>query len=151
MATFSELFGGSPTVTADAPGRVNLIGEHTDYNGGFVLPAVIPQRTVVELGPRADRHMRVWSANVDEDQRLVDFDLGEETATGTWGDYIQGVCVALAQRGFRLQGANLRIESSVPLGTGLSSSAACICAASTCASSRRCPSAAACRRAPRSR
>ena len=124
MASFNDLFGGSPTVTADAPGRVNLIGEHTDYNGGFVLPAVIPQRTVVQMAPRADRHVRVWSANVEEAERLATFEIGDERPTGTWVDYVQGVCVALGQRGFRLQGANLRIESSVPLGSGLSSSAA---------------------------
>lgn len=124
MASFTELFGGSPVVTADAPGRVNLIGEHTDYNGGFVLPAVIPQRTVVQLAPRAGRRVRAWSANVDEAHRHAAFDLGDERRTNNWVDYVQGVCVALRQRGYVLRGADLRIESTVPLGSGLSSSAA---------------------------
>ena len=124
MATFYELFGAQPAVTADATGRVNLIGEHTDYNGGFVLPAVIPQRTTVQLGRRQDRQVRVWSANVDQAGPPARFTLGEERRTGAWVDYVQGVTVALRQRGFTLCGADLRIESAVPLGSGLSSSAA---------------------------
>ena len=60
---FRDLFDREPAVRAEAPGRVNLIGEHTDYNGGFVLPTVIPQRTVVEMAPRVDRIVRVSSAN----------------------------------------------------------------------------------------
>ena len=62
--SFAALFGRSPSVTADAPGRVNLIGEHTDYNQGFVLPMPIPQRTVAELAPRADEQVRAASASL---------------------------------------------------------------------------------------
>ena len=124
MQTFADLFGTAPAVSAEAPGRVNLIGEHTDYNGGFVLPTVIPQRTRVELVPRPDANVRVWSANVDEARRMEQFVLGREAVTRTWLDYVQGVTVALRQRGFHLRGADMRIESTVPIGSGLSSSAA---------------------------
>ena len=124
MPTFLDLYGVSPSVTADAPGRVNLIGEHTDYNGGFVLPTVIPQRTAVELSPRSDQLVRVWSANVGEAGQAVEFTLGRETPARTWVDYVQGVTVALRQRGYQLRGADMRISSAVPIGSGLSSSAA---------------------------
>ena len=124
MPTFLDLYGVSPSVTADAPGRVNLIGEHTDYNGGFVLPTVIPQRTAVELSPRSDQLVRVWSANVGEAGQAAEFTLGHETPARTWVDYVQGVTVALRQRGYQLRGADMRISSAVPIGSGLSSSAA---------------------------
>ena len=124
MKTFSDLFGAPPAVVAEAHGRVNLIGEHTDYNGGFVLPTVIPQRTRVELAPRPDSVVRAWSANVGEEQRTAEFTLGREAPTRTWLDYVQGVTVALRQRGYRLRGADIRIDSTVPIGSGLSSSAA---------------------------
>jgi galactokinase len=124
VQTFADLFGTGPVVAADAPGRVNLIGEHTDYNGGYVLPTVIPQRTRVELVPRPDALVRAWSANVDDAHRLVQFTLGQESRTRTWADYVQGVTVALRQRGLHLRGVDMRIESTVPVGSGLSSSAA---------------------------
>jgi galactokinase len=124
VPTFLDLYGVSPSVTADAPGRVNLIGEHTDYNGGFVLPTVIPQRTTVELSPRSDQLVRVWSANVGETGQAAEFTLGHETPARAWVDYVQGVTVALRQRGYQLRGADMRISSAVPIGSGLSSSAA---------------------------
>jgi galactokinase len=108
-------------VTADAPGRVNLIGEHTDYHQGFVLPTVIPQRTRVRVTRRADRLVRAISRETDG--RPVQFSLGAEMVTHTWIDYVQGVTVELRALA-DLPGFDLAIESDVPVGSGLSSSAA---------------------------
>jgi galactokinase len=121
--TFDDLFGRRPAVTASAPGRVNLIGEHTDYNGGYVLPTVIPQTTVAELAPREDRTARVWSANVPE-PRLVTYVMGTETRTGSWSDYVQGITWVFGAAGYGIGGFDARVTSGVPLGSGLSSSAA---------------------------
>lgn len=107
-----------------APGRVNLIGEHTDYNGGFVLPAAIPQRTGVELARRPDRLIEVWSANMGPAGEMRTYALGEEAPDGTWIDYVKGITLILSARGLPVSGASMRIESAVPEGSGLSSSAA---------------------------
>jgi galactokinase len=122
MTGFRKRFGREPQVRVSAPGRVNLIGEHTDYNGGFVLPTVIPQRTVVELARRSDRNVRVSSANTGG--AIAEFGLGRESRRGDWADYVQGITWALADADYTLGGADIRIESTVPLGSGLSSSAA---------------------------
>ncbi len=119
--SFARLFGRPASVTADAPGRVNLIGEHTDYNDGFVLPAAIPQRTRVEVASRDDRMVRVWSTQFAEDEPLT-FAIGGETPGRGWIDYVQGVVVGLPQEAVR--GFDARIASDVPAGSGLSSSAA---------------------------
>jgi galactokinase len=124
--SFDRLFGRSATVVSSAPGRVNLIGEHTDYNGGYVLPTAIPQRTQVELARRDDGRIRAASANVGS--ALFEYRLGGEQRRGRWSDYVQGVTWGLAHEGFRVGGADLRVESRVPLGSGLSSSAALLVA-----------------------
>jgi galactokinase len=110
-------------VLAAAPGRVNLIGEHTDYNGGFVLPMAIPQQTRVELVPRIEQpHVNARSTNAVESGTFV---LGQEQRRGDWLDYVQGVTWALRQRDFHIPGGfELIVSSDVPLGAGLSSSAA---------------------------
>jgi galactokinase len=120
---FAELYGREPEIAAEAPGRVNLIGEHTDYSGGFVLPTPIPQRTGVAISLRADRVVRVWSENVPGD-RPAEYLLGEEAAGRGWIDYVQGVTAVLREEGLRLRGFDARIASEVPLGGGLASSAA---------------------------
>jgi galactokinase len=106
-----------------APGRVNLIGEHTDYNGGFVLPMALDRETVVAAAPREGPRVTVHSLNEDES---AEFDLLNPGGgrRGHWLDYVEGVAQALAGRGFRLAGAELMILSDVPAGAGLSSSAA---------------------------
>jgi galactokinase len=113
-----------------APGRVNLVGEHTDYNQGFVLPFAIDRRTVAALGARQDRTLRVASAFADE---LVEIDLAELTPDNLhgWSAYPLGVVWALGQFGADLgavPGVDVFIDSDVPVGAGLSSSAAIECA-----------------------
>ena len=125
--SFSELFGREPQVRADAPGRVNLIGEHTDYSGGFVLPLAIPQRTRIELGfrgeDRDDTLVRAWSANMERDE-IQEYRVGEEKPVRGWLDYVQGITQAVQRAGHTIRGFEVRIESDVPPGSGLSSSAA---------------------------
>ena len=122
VSDFSTLFGGPPHVVAEAPGRVNLIGEHTDYNGGFVLPAAIPLKTRVELAGRSGRTVRIWSAQFSNAEPFV-YELGEERPTGDWTDYVKGVTWSFSSAG-ALGGFDARVDSQVPLGSGLSSSAA---------------------------
>lgn len=106
-----------------APGRVNLIGEHTDYNEGFVLPVAIDAGTFVSGSARDDRKVRVYSHNFAEMQA---FSLDDEAQPqrGIWLDYLEGIARTLESQGFRLKGAELEIHSTVPIGGGLSSSTA---------------------------
>ncbi len=119
---FDDVFGRLPEVTAHAPGRVNLIGEHTDYNGGFVLPIALPLETFVAFARRSDRSVRARSDMLHNDPQS--FVVGQEKRQGTWLDYIQGVTRILAEEGHTLSGFDVRITSAVPMGSGLSSSAA---------------------------
>jgi galactokinase len=119
---FEQLYGHPPAITAHAPGRVNLMGDHTDYQGGVVLPAAIPQRTTVDLSPRRDAVVRVWSGQYP-DLAPVRYRLGDEVRDGGWADYVKGMTRALAEYG-RLGGFDARVLSTVPVGSGLASSAA---------------------------
>jgi galactokinase len=121
---FSALFGVAVGAQAEAFGRVNLIGEHTDYNEGFVLPTSIPQSTVAAVARRADRSVRAWSAELSEGHTVERFVLGEERPGRGWLDYVQGLTQALAVSGHIIGGFDLALRSTVPLGSGLSSSAA---------------------------
>jgi galactokinase len=123
-ALFVDVFGVRPAASARAFGRVNLIGEHTDYNGGFVLPALIPQSTVATVAPRSDRDVRVWSRELSLGHAVETYTLGNEKPRRTWVDYVQGVTAALARAGHAVTGFDLGLASDVPLGSGLSSSAA---------------------------
>jgi galactokinase len=111
-----------PEFHADAPGRVNLIGEHTDYQDGYVLPSAVPQRTHATLHVREDNRVRAWSAEMGQDP--IEYAIGQEQQGAGWGDYVQGVTWAASRSGLRLGGFDLWLRSDVPIGSGLSSSAA---------------------------
>jgi galactokinase len=106
-----------------APGRVNIIGEHTDYNAGFVLPAAINRRTTVVACPRQDRLINVASDRFDTSYRL-DLEQPSPQPTGDWFDHVLGMVEQLRRAGHRLSAADLAITSDVPAGAGLASSAA---------------------------
>lgn len=116
------LINNSPRVFR-APGRVNLIGEHTDYNDGFVMPAAIDLSVFARVWPREDRKLEIRSENFDD---TIEFDLDEENPAPRkhWSDYAVGVAVMLERAGHRLRGAHLQLRGEVPVGSGLSSSAA---------------------------
>ncbi|MFN7131318.1 MAG: galactokinase, partial [Myxococcales bacterium] len=119
--TFEEHFGRAPTVVATAPGRVNLIGDHTDYNGGYVLPMPIPQHATFALAPRRDQQVHVHTAQLGQS---ASYRLGEERSGRGWIDYVQGLTWLLGREGHRLGGFDALLTSDVPAGAGLSSSAA---------------------------
>ena len=118
---FAETFGSTPRVY-QAPGRVNLIGEHTDYNDGFVMPAAIGFYTWIAIGNRTDRKLAVCSRNWGE-QVEFDVDRLPDRARGHWSDYIVGVAKMLRQSGKTIVGASIMADGDVPQGAGLSSSA----------------------------
>ena len=117
---FRQRFGGEGRVFR-APGRVNLIGEHTDYSDGFVLPAAIDFYTHVAVAPRDDGKLVVHSENYASTEHI---DLVSATPRRHWSDYVAGVAMELVRMGLALEGANLLVSGNVPLGAGLSSSAA---------------------------
>ena len=109
--------------TFRAPGRVNLIGEHTDYNDGFVMPAALDFSTWVRVSPLEQRSLQIFSENFN-DEVEVDLDNLNLVALSHWSDYPVGVAVEMQRAGHRLRGARLQIRGEVPIGSGLSSSAA---------------------------
>ncbi len=121
-AQFDKLFGAHPAIFR-APGRVNLIGEHTDYNDGFVMPAAVAFSTYVAIAARPDRKLFIHS---EEFPGNFEFDLDHlpEQRIGAWCDYVLGVASELRKLGHKLQAANLLVHGEVPIGAGLSSSAA---------------------------
>ena len=120
---FSTVFSNRAQVIVKAPGRVNLIGEHTDYNGGWMLPIPLSLYTHIALAPRPDQTVRVFSDQMPN-AGYETYTLCELERRRTWIDYLQGVHSVLQRRGFTCRGADVYIASDVPLGAGLSSSAA---------------------------
>ena len=123
-AVFVEQFEQQPDLLVRAPGRVNLIGEHTDYNDGFVLPCAIDYETCVAIGLRSDNLVHVIAADYGNQRDLFDLDKPiPHHPDQRWSDYIRGVVKHLQERGHALRGLNLVVSGNVPQGTGLSSSA----------------------------
>ncbi len=120
--TFTALYGGPPTHLVRAPGRVNLIGEHTDYNEGFVLPMAIDRAIWIALRPRPDRHIKLYSLDFANE---FTFSLDRITYSQEgWGKYIKGIAWVLHNNGYQLSGWEGVIVGDIPIGAGLSSSAA---------------------------
>ncbi|OLY94710.1 galactokinase [Cnuella takakiae] len=124
-ATFREAYGTEPLVVR-SPGRVNIIGEHTDYNEGFVLPAAIDKAIYVAIGKRDDDTIKLFSREFGQSHTTT---LSDVHPTRGWANYILGVVDQLQKRGYKLGGFNLVFDGDVPIGAGLSSSAAVECAA----------------------
>jgi galactokinase len=119
---FRQVFRGDPDIIASAPGRVNIIGEHTDYNGGQVLPIAIDRRTHVAVRVRHDAGLsRIVSRR---ESTIAEFDVRRVARSGNWSDYMTGVCAAMETAGARLPQFEAIVDTDVPVGAGLSSSAA---------------------------
>jgi galactokinase len=118
---FKEHYGCDPMGIIRAPGRVNLIGEHTDYNDGFVLPAAIDRAIYLAISPRENSRVSIYSAEFNSS---INFSLDDLQHGDGWGEYAKGVAWALMQKGYKLKGWQGVLVSDIPQGAGLSSSAA---------------------------
>ncbi len=123
LDAFVQCYGESATQVAIGPGRVNLIGEHTDYNDGFVLPVALKRDVRLAMRPRNDRRVRLYSVDYDEHHEF-DLDQLQYHKEKLWANYVQGVAWALQEQGLTLTGLDGVISGNVPRGSGLSSSAA---------------------------
>ena len=128
---FARAFDGTPDVIVRAPGRVNLIGEHTDYNDGFVLPMAIDYDIRIAARARPDRTVRLYSADLDKHDTFSLDDVHRVGDKPTWADYARGVADVLQREGYALRGMDAAISGNVPRAAGLSSSAAMELAAIT--------------------
>lgn len=121
---FEELYGAAPEGVWAAPGRVNLIGEHTDYNDGFVMPFALPHTTVAAVSRREDGILRLHSSDVEGGVVELSLDTLAPESDRSWTAYPAGVVWALVEAGHTVTGADVHVSSTVPTGAGLSSSAA---------------------------
>jgi galactokinase len=129
---FGECYGSLPELIWHAPGRVNLIGEHTDYNGGLVLPFAIELGVLTAAAARDDDVLQMRSRQVAGETVAVSLDRLEPGAVTGWAGYVAGAAWALASAGYPVGGASVAIDSDLPVGAGLASSAALCCAAVSC-------------------
>jgi galactokinase len=127
---FRSAYGADPAVVGRAPGRVNLIGEHTDYNGGLVLPVALPHATYAAMSPRADDVVRIASV---EEATPWEGSLSTLSAASGWASYAAGALWALREAGVPVPGLDVLVHGTVPLGAGLSSSAALECSVAVAA------------------
>ena len=124
IQNFQRLVGADAAQIVYAPGRVNLIGEHTDYNGGFVLPFAIERGIFVAARPRTDSQIRIWSSEQENEPASFDLSVPLQVGVPAWSNYVRGVIAGLLAEGLRLPGFDAVIHASLPAGGGLSSSAA---------------------------
>ncbi|MCX7669598.1 MAG: galactokinase, partial [Anaerolineae bacterium] len=122
-ARFARAFGRPATIIARAPGRVNLIGEHTDYNDGFVLPAAIERETRLAAAPRDDGQVRLIALDLGRETTFPLADI-QRSREEPWSNYVRGVAAGLQEAGYKLVGFDGLMQGDVPIGAGLSSSAA---------------------------
>jgi len=117
---FEAVFGHKSLMSGFTPGRVNLIGEHTDYNGGMVLPTALKLGVSIALAPRSDNKIRIWSDKFDD---IAERTVSDKSAKH-WSDYITGAIILAHEQGYLNGGANIAVETTLPFGAGISSSAA---------------------------
>ncbi len=126
---FTDLFGGPPALVVRAPGRVNLIGEHTDYNDGFVFPAAIDRDVLIAASPRPDRQIRAFALNFNQSSTFTLDNVQPATESRErWSNYLRAMAWVFQQEGLTMAGLNCAVVGDVPLGSGLSSSAAMLVA-----------------------
>lgn len=123
-AAFRSVFAAEPVAVVRAPGRVNLIGEHADYNDGFVLPMAIENDVRIALRPRADRRVTLASLDFGQQTTFGLATLAHEDGPARWSEYVRGVAWAMLEKGLPIRGMDAVISGDVPIGAGLSSSAA---------------------------
>jgi galactokinase len=133
LKNFRGLTGKDATHMVYAPGRVNLIGEHTDYNGGFVLPCAIERGIFVAARPRTDSRVQVWTLERQDEPASFDLSVPLKVGVPAWSNYVRGVIAGLQEEGLRLAGFDAIVHASLPAGGGLSSSAALEVATATLA------------------
>ena len=121
---FAQVFGAKPEFLARAPGRVNLIGEHTDYNDGWVMPIAIDYDICILLRKRADQVIKLYSENYQDQDQFNLSDIRHAENEKSWSNYVRGVTDVLQKSGFKLTGMDALISGNIPQGAGLSSSAA---------------------------